>query len=222
MSDVFSAFETQNLGLNDVFATVGNNGVDYAAMNKGITAVFFMQTSVDQRATDAAGTLRTRDDEMVMLRTTGDHNSAPVHPVTDALRERFHEAYKRWKETKKNDHIDGTPLSHWPMISAGFCMELKALNILSVEHLAECPDSTLHRILDGNQWRERAKAWLGASKDAGIAASIAAQNDRLKESNEDLQRQIRELGARLDAQSSSADAPKRGPGRPAHPKEQAA
>jgi len=37
-----------------------------------------------------------------------------------------------------------------------------------------------------------------------------------------LQRQIRELGARLDAQSSSADAPKRGPGRPAHPKEQAA
>lgn len=220
MSD-FSAFETQNLGLGDAFAVVGNNGVDYAAMNKGITPVFFMHTSVDQRETDKAGTLRTREDEMVMLRTTGDHNSAPVHPVTEALRERFHDAYRRWKETKKNDHIEGTPLSHWPMIGAGFCMELKALNILSVEHLADCPDSTIHRILDGNQWRERAKAWLAASKDAGFAAALAAQKDRLEESNADLQRQVRELAARLDAQSGPETA-KRGPGRPPAPKEQAA
>src|SRR5271154_2906453 len=110
MSD-FSAFDDS---LGGTLATVTPDGsVRMAEMNKGITPIFFVEELEDNAATERAGTLRMRAFERCRLHTAGDMNSAPVHPVTPALIERFPEAYARWKNSRTNDHIEGTSLAAW-------------------------------------------------------------------------------------------------------------
>jgi hypothetical protein len=189
---------------NGAFATVGADGqVNMTEMNRGITPIFFKESLPDQKATEAAGTLRMRDQINVRLHVAGDMNSAPVHPLTDELKERFRPQYDRWLATQSNDHIDGTPLAAWPQASAGFVAELKALQIRSVEDLAAVSDTNIGKIMDGRLWREKAKAWLATSKDATAAVKYAAENERLKESVEDLKRQVAELAGRVEGQETN-------------------
>lgn len=205
---------TYDNSVGGAFATIGDNGQpDFVAMNKGITPLFFVVDLPDEAATEKAGTLRTRQEEQVKLLCAGDSWSQPVHPVDSAIKERFAEAYARWKLTRTNDHIDGTPLAEWPQANRGFVMEMKALNIRSVEDLSSVSDANINRILNGRVWRDKAVAWLATSKDAGAAARYAAENARLVDEMGDLKRQLAELGARLDARDDDAP-PKRGPGRP--------
>lgn len=184
--------------LAGAFAVVGDS-TKFADMNKGIQPIFFIETVTDEAATEKAGTLKTIDLERVRLFTGGDPNSSPVHPVGDAERQRFASAYAEWKATRKNDHIDGTPLAAWPLASRGFVMELAALHIRSVEDLSVVSDANISRISDGRIWREKAIAWLASSKDAAASARFAAEAERLRNDNADLKRQIVELAGRVQA-----------------------
>jgi hypothetical protein len=194
MSDDFSS-----LDLGSAFATVGMDRTSYADMNKGIQPLFFIEELPDDAATEKAGTLKMAAHERVRLFTAGDMNSCPVHPVTPAIIERFHEAYAKWKATRSNDHIDGTPLAAWPLAGRGFVMELGALHIRSVEDLAGVADVNIAKISDGRIWREKAKAWLASNKDSAAAARFAAEAERLRDDNADLQRQLAELAGRVQA-----------------------
>lgn len=206
----FAAFQDWDNSLDGALAVVGRGGgTRFAEMNKGITPVFFVEDLPDDAATEKAGTLKVRSHERVRLITAGDMLSAPVHPVTKEIIERFPDQYDRWKRTRSNDHIDGTPLSAWPQANRGFVMELNALNIRSVEDLAAVSDANISRITDGRIWREKAVAWLATSKDAGAAAKYAAENERLRADVDDLKRQLSELGAQLSDLTE-----RRGPGRP--------
>lgn len=205
----FAAFDNT---MGGAFAVIGESGVDFAAMNKGITPLFFTQHLPNEAETAKAGTLRTTEHEFVRLLCAGDNWSAPVHPVTDDIKERFAEHYEKWTKTRTNDHIAGTPLSQWPLANTGFVMEMKALNIRSIEDLAAVPDTAISKINNGRQLRERAQAWLDANKDAGTAARLATENQQLRDDGVEMKRQIADLAARLDAQ----DGTRRGPGRPSN------
>jgi hypothetical protein len=199
MADDFS-FDSS---LNGALAVI-DNSTRMAEMNKGITPMFFTEDVEDQAATAQAGTLRMTSVERVRLFTAGDMNSCPVHPVSPALIERFSEAYARWKATRSNDHIEGTPLSAWAMVSRGFVMELAALHIRSVEDLAGIADTNITKINDGRQWRAKAAAWLAVNKDASAAARYAAKSEHQDGEIAELKRQIADLAARLDKQGKRA------------------
>jgi hypothetical protein len=208
MSD-FAAFSFDD-SLNGTLATVGSDGsVRMAEMNLGITPLFFVEELEDSAATEKAGTLRMREFERVRIHTAGDMNNAPVHPVTRELIERFPEAYARWKTSRTNDHIEGTSLAAWPIASKGFVQEMKALNIRSVEDLSVVSDGNIAKILNGREWREKAKAWLATNKDATSAMKYAAENERLREDVEDLRAQVTALAARITAEEGSEEAPRR-------------
>lgn len=206
----FSAFDDSMGGAMAVIGQHGG-GTRYAEMNKGITPVFFTEELPDDAATEKAGTLKVREHERVRLITAGDMLSAPVHPVTREIIERFSDQYERWKRTRSNDHIDGTPLREWPQASKGFVMELAALNIRSVEDLAAVSDGNIQRLTDGRVWRAKAQAWLATSKDAGEAAKYAARSERQDEEIADLKRQLAELAARVTHDEADG---RRGAGRP--------
>ncbi len=194
MSDYFSN------SVDDAFAVVGNSGqARFAEQNKGVTPIFFFEDVQDDAATEKAGTLRMRQEERVRLFTVGDPNSSPVHPITPEIKQRFAAAYKEWQQTRKNDHIEGVPLSVWPLVTRAFVMELNALHIRSVEDLSIASDMTIARIVDGRVWRDKAKAWLEANKDAGAAAKYAAEASRLRDDNAELKRQLAELAGRVQA-----------------------
>ena len=190
--------------------TLGLDGSSHtAAMNVGITPVFFLEPIVNPKKTAEAGRPICDDMERVRLFVAGDPYNQVVHPVDHAMRERFPEAYRAFKE-KREMHIEGTPIRQWALCTPANIAEFEAIKIFSVEGLAQIPDSTLQRVMGLREWREKAKAWLATAKDGAAAVKYAEENVRLNDEIGELKRQLAELGAQVAALSQV----KRGPGRP--------
>jgi hypothetical protein len=174
----------------DAFASVNEwGGVDYAPHNKGVTPVFFVESVIDPGASEKAGRAIYQDMERVRIHVAGDALSVAVHPVNEAIKARFEEAYSKWK-SKGRALVNGTPLAKWPLATPSFIKEMEFLNILSVDDLASVADVHLDRIADGRAWRDRAAAWLKSAADGAAAARYAAENHRLRED-------LKALSARL-------------------------
>lgn len=190
------------------FANVGDNGmVGFTAMNKGVTPIFFVEPIPDDKATEESGAVRMREQEMVRIVVAGDMLNVATSPVTEELKARFATQYEAWKQKRVELHIEGTPLKNWPMIPAIRIAEFNAAGVFSVENLSDVADTNLGRLVDGRVWREKAKAWLASAKDNGAAAKYAAENERLRNDMNEMQKKIDEL---IAAQAEE----RRGTGRP--------
>lgn len=197
-----------DFGSPSPFAEVGENGIDYSQVNKGVTPIFFIEPVPDERATELAGAVRMLEQEMVRIHVAGDMLNVHTSPVLPEHKERFAVQYDAWKNKRIARHIDGTPLKNWPMIPAIRIAEFEAMGIFSVENLRDVSDVNIVKLQDGRVWREKAKAWLESAKDNSVSVKYAAENERLRNDMDEMRKQIAELSARVD------DEPKRGPGRP--------
>jgi hypothetical protein len=78
----------------------------------------------------------------------------------------------------------GTLLAEWPMVNKAQVLELKAMNVSTVEQLAAVPDTTLHNLgMGGRELRDKAKAWLDKSKDDSTITSLMARLEALEAEN---------------------------------------
>jgi hypothetical protein len=191
------------------FADITQTGIDYAAMNKGITPIFFIEPVPDEKATEAAGAVRMREQEMVRIHVAGDMLNVHCSPVLAEHKERFAVQYEAWQTKRTARHIEGTPLKNWPMIPALRIAEFEAMGIFSVENLRDTSDNNIQKLQDGRIWREKAKGWLESAEKNGASAKFAAENERLRNDIEEMRKQIAELSAQI-----SKEPEKRGPGRP--------
>ena len=203
--------------------TIIGERIQFANQNAGLRVRFFIEELPDDKATAAAGHLKTYAMECIEIRQVGDDLTAATHPVTNEIKQRFPQEYQKWVSTKNNDFIDGTPLSAWPMISKGIVQEMNSVGIRSVENLAAVSDANIARFIDGHLWRKKAQTWLSASQNTGEAMRLAAENEQLKDRMAQLEARIAMLpipsaepvqhrenpldGERIDEM-------KRGPGRP--------
>jgi hypothetical protein len=177
-------------------------GSQLAAMNQGITPYFFLEPIENPRRTAEEGRPIFEDQERVRLFVAGDLYNQVVHPVDHAMRERFPEAYRAFKE-KGEMHIDGTPLRQWALLKPSEIAEFHALKIYNVEGLAQIPDSSLQRAHGLSEWREKARAWLATAKDSAAAVKYAEENVRLNNEIVELKRQQAEQGAQIAALNRS-------------------
>ena len=192
MSDEFGFISTPNF-------TLGLDGSSqYAKMNEGITPVFYMAPIPNPKKTAEAGRPICEDVEQVRLFIAGDPYTQPVHPVDEAMRQRFPEAYRAFKE-KREMHVEGTPIRQWALLTPANIAEFEAIHVYSVEGLAQIPDSTLQRVHGLREWREKAKAWLATAKDGAAAVKYAEENVRLNDELAEVKRQMAELGAQMAA-----------------------
>ena len=190
-----------DLPMTSAFATINENGgVDFTAMNKGVTPVFFTVPVADPARSAEDKAPRFAIQEQVRLIVAGDMLNVPTHVVTDDIRERFAEQYRAWKAGLGDRQIKGVPLRQCPMFSPVQIAELEANNIFSVEDLACLSDTNIGRVADGRIWRQKAAAWLEAAKDAAVVTRFAEENERLREdlatqaaTLEDLKRQVESL-----------------------------
>lgn len=194
------------------FASIGDNGVvDYTAMNKGVTPIFFVEPIPDDKATEEAGAVRMREQEMVRIVVAGDMLNVATSPITEEIKQRFSVQYEQWKTKRIEHHIEGTPLKNWPLIPAIRVAEFTSIGVFSVENLRDISDSNISKLQDGRVWREKATAWLLSAKEHGAAAKYAAEAERLRDDN-------KELHAKMDAMAKQlaelTGEEKRGPGRP--------
>lgn len=124
-------------------------------------------------------------------------------------------AYDAWKAGLEEE-VFGTALKNWPMVSPAMVMNLRLINIRSVEELAEATEADFQRIGPGaRDLREKARAWLKVAADTGrIAAELKSRDDEiaaLKEAHAAATADITELREALDRLQPRE---KRGPGRP--------
>jgi len=178
--------------------TLGLDGSHhFADMNKGITPVFFLEPIQNPQKTAEAGRPICDDMERVRLFVAGDPYNQVVHPVDMGIKERFPEAYRRWKEKNEDMHIEGTPIRQWSLLTPANIAEFEAIKIYSVEGLAQVPDSSLQRCMGLREWREKARAWLATAKDGAAAVKYAEENVRLNDEIAELKRQMGELSSQM-------------------------
>lgn len=127
----------------------------------------------------------------------GDKTKTVDREVTDHDKLRF---ARRWDAFEKGAAmpVTGTPLEQWPMLSRTQVLELKGLNIMTVEQLADMPDSGL-TFLGGLELRSKASVWLKVANDTAAAAQFSAQNEALRADLAAKDQQLKDMAARIEA-----------------------
>lgn len=174
--------------------------------------------------------------EYVDIITPGDPKSLPRHKVTDAIRQLYphqYEAFRRGLEMAP----EGWPLEMWSVLNPAQVYHLKSLNIFTVEQLAQIADANLHQIPMGRTLKNQAIVALKAKGETDSVEAMRRKDElnkqaisSLEESNALLMKQLAELSAKVEAQTTPRDEPprptttldgdtvpapaKRGPGRP--------
>lgn len=115
----------------------------------------------------------------------------------------FKEVYKEWCEGREAP-VDGTPITDWPPVSPSQVKTLLSLQVRTVEDLAAANEEVLGRIgMGGRALKQRAIDWLTSSESAGKASgelsALKAANENLQARNEQLETQLKELAAKVDA-----------------------
>ena len=176
---------------------------------------FFVEAVQHDARTEEEGRPIFEERELVRIRIAGDSKSVVVRKVNAEVINRWPEHYKAFKNNMEAP-LDGTPLSEWPLLTVSRIKELQALNIKTVEALAELRDSALGRVgMGGRELQNQAIAFIESAKDAGHATRLAAELTKRDDTIEMMGKQIEELSDAMDALKAGGDeTPKRKPGRP--------
>lgn len=161
----------------------------------------------DKKKSTTAGHPVYRDVEFVKIVVPGDKQSIFCQPATEQHKQRFPKAYAGFKN-RETKALEGFPIEQWPQVTRAMAMTLKALHIHTVESLAEVNDSNLGNLgQQGRDLRAKAQAFVKQASDGAAANKLAAENQSLKDQiqamQENFQRQLTELAARMPQEKKS-------------------
>lgn len=139
---------------------------------------FHMEVVPDVLASQRSGREIYRDEERVEFNLPGNPHHKPVFKVTDEHRQRWpkeYEAFQKGQETA----VSGTPIDVLPFLKPSMVRELKALDIMTAEQLANLNDLGLQRIaMGGRRLKQLAEAYLDDEKALAMVRQAQAENDR--------------------------------------------
>lgn len=131
-----------------------------AKPDAGVFPHFFTKVETDEEATKREGRPVCKEVEYIELIIPANPKTKPVYRVTRQYREKYAEAYKRFKAGQEA-RPDGTPLEEWPFLTKLRCAELKAMHVYTVEQLAGLSDTQLQKLgSDALDLQKRAKQFL--------------------------------------------------------------
>ena len=158
----------------------------------------------DREATIKEGHYVAKDAHFVIVQPAGakdtiekrvDEWLANFERTNPDLGRRYAELYDRWKRGEELP-VDGTPLKNWPVASPAQIANLIAINIRTVEELANANDAALNRYgMGARALQQQAVSWLKSADDVG---KVAQMNAHLKTRNEELEKQNKELMAEVE------------------------
>lgn len=146
----------------------------------GVTPLFKTMPVYNELKSKDAGRPIFDEVEMVEVWFSGDRTNRPRFEVTDEHRERWPKEYEAFKSGVKISD-SGTPLEHWPQMTVGKVMELKALGVPTVEALAGMPDGNLTNLgPKARELREQARTYLQNAAGNADTSKMAAEIETLK------------------------------------------
>lgn len=164
---------------------------------------FFMDAVEDRGASEREGRKIFKDVESVRIRWVGDNKReliAPAHmlSVRDGnewitYAQRFPDQYEAFR--RNVTYIgSGTPIDEAPFLSNAEKAELKALNIFTIDALADLTSKALAALgMGGREKMNKAKAWLENAAGSADVTRMAAENAQMREQMERMQKQMDEL-----------------------------
>jgi hypothetical protein len=109
-------------------------------------------------------------------------------------------AFKKWLSTQEQV-VDGTPLETVPFLNKAQVMELRALNIHTLESLATLPDTAKQRFMGSIELSKKAKAYLDSAKDTALVTKLQSELDKRDRDMDAMKKQMAEANARFEALS---------------------
>lgn len=157
--------------------------------DQGLGVEFFVKPVELKAKSIEAGRPIYEDREFIRIRFPGDNKrelTAPANEVhyngntreSMTYAERFAANYAAFKESRA-DFVSGTPLSSLPGLGDARREELKALNIVTIEQLAQLPDTARKRLgMGGLELVNMAKDFMekasGVAEIEALRAELAA------------------------------------------------
>lgn len=129
----------------------------------------------------------------------GDNSLVIDRPMREGDAEQFPVEWARFEQNKEAT-ASGTPIAAWPELSETQQAEFRALNIFTIDQVANLPDSSASKIMGFHDLRTKARSFLLAHTDSERVQKILAEKQAQDE-------EMAALKARLAALES---APKRG------------
>ena len=164
------------------------------------------------------------DEQHRLVYVKAGHNGASTDVAISVLRKdqmlwpRMEKAYEAWLKGQEAPE-DGTPIGAWPGCMQEQAERLRALNLRTVEAVANMTDADMDRVgMGARRLRDDARAYIAAKADTAKTAEILAEarreNDNLRSELDELKAMVKQM-----TEQDGGEAPKRR-GRP--PKSEAA
>lgn len=183
---------------NELHVTYGSDA--------GLYVQFHMEAEHQAYESEQAGYPVYKDVPFITIMFPGDNTKKVVRPVdmegkgqvpSDPLR------FPRQWQAFKNQSVqaqEGLPIEEWPPITKSTAASLKAMNIHTVQMLANVGDNAL-TWLGARELREKAKAYLASATDSAAVLKIQTENDNLKNEVIALKKQFAEMAAERKSSS---------------------
>jgi len=137
------------------------------AMDSKLYVKFYTRPVMHGFKSSEAGRPIYEDKEYIEILVPGDSKTKVDCPVNDEFRTRFPKQYEKFKRNEVQA-VTGTPLEMWPQITRSMVAELKAMNVTTVEQLADMADTTAQNIMGNHDLRRRAKLFIDAAKGEAV------------------------------------------------------
>lgn len=146
--------------------------------------------------------------DYISIIVPGDQFNKVERKVKDEDKDMYASIWRKYEE-KGEDHLNGTPVEEWHILTESLRATLKHLNFHTVEAIANAPDSSINNIgMGGVELREKAKAFLTAAKDGAAVQKMASELKKRDDEIELLKTQVAELAA-MAQENAEDEAPKR-------------
>lgn len=163
------------------------NGVYNASYgdDSGLYVEFYMREVEDEKASKEQGRPIYVSKPYIKIISIGNKNTQQDRPVRhrqsgqippDTVR-----FPKQWAafSNQQEQVIEGTPITEWAALPRAEAMSLKAMNIHTVEKLANLGDNNINW-MGGRQLRDKAQAWLKSASDGSVVIKQQQLIDELK------------------------------------------
>ena len=163
---------------------------------------FHLAEIEDLEATAREGRPIYRTEERVELIMPGIANlTKPVQRVTDEHRQRWPDQYERFRKGQEMA-VNGTPIEQWNILKRAQVLELKALDIYTIEDCAGLSDVACQRITRvGYALRDRARAYLDDAERMKQVTELQAIKDASEQRISELSAKVDNLSALLEQTS---------------------
>lgn len=164
-------------------------------LEDGVYPKFFKKGALHEGKSKEAGRQVYVDRDYVEIRVPGMDKQVHIAPANSTHKARFPlawAAYEKGAEAPK----EGTPLHVWPRMTPSSVSMLEALNIHTVEDMANAPDFALQKIgMGAREWQREALKFLSLAQ----TSADVGQLDELREQNAALQAKLAALTAQVEA-----------------------